>query len=250
MSLIRRILSPIIFILSIAGSLFASGSSENILFMGNSLFYSFDMPGYVSDITTSMHKNVSIDQITHSNASILSHLQNINTVEFMQSKEWDHVICNENNYILVSDDRYREELIPGWNKLAEVFSGRESSVHVMINWGFKKGILAYEDLNSYEKMQSNQIDVIEKSTRERGFSAIPVGLAWKQFRQEYPQVELYCADGIHPSEAGAYLGACVIYSFLFNEKVSKGEKLPYGIADNIIQEMRRIAWEAVRDYAQ
>lgn len=43
---------------------------------------------------------------------------------------------------------------------------------------------------------------------------IPVGVAWSRVRSERPDIELYAADGSHPSYAGSYLAAAVICTTL------------------------------------
>ena len=45
----------------------------------------------------------------------------------------------------------------------------------------------------------------------------PVGLAWQQVRREHPEIGLWDPDGSHPSRAGTYLAACVLYATLFGE---------------------------------
>ncbi|MBK9629341.1 MAG: hypothetical protein IPO56_17065 [Flavobacteriales bacterium] len=45
----------------------------------------------------------------------------------------------------------------------------------------------------------------------------PVGVAWKQVRDTHPLINLYAADGSHPSVEGTYLAACVFYCTIFQE---------------------------------
>jgi hypothetical protein len=40
----------------------------------------------------------------------------------------------------------------------------------------------------------------------------PVGMAWQKVRYERPNLQLYMADRSHPSKAGSYLAANVIYT--------------------------------------
>jgi hypothetical protein len=46
---------------------------------------------------------------------------------------------------------------------------------------------------------------------------------WESFIQNHPDISLYL-DGNHPSVAGSYLSALMIYGFLFGEGVKKGER--------------------------
>jgi hypothetical protein len=44
-----------------------------------------------------------------------------------------------------------------------------------------------------------------------------VGYLWSIVRQERPTLELWQADGSHPSVAGTYLAACVFYALIFRQ---------------------------------
>jgi PKD repeat protein len=45
----------------------------------------------------------------------------------------------------------------------------------------------------------------------------PVGAVWRYIRDNYPTIELYSADGSHPSVAGTYAAACSFYATLFRK---------------------------------
>jgi hypothetical protein len=53
--------------------------------------------------------------------------------------------------------------------------------------------------------------------RELNARISPVGIAWAEAWRQNPQVELWQADGIHPSPQGTYLAACVFYAVIFQE---------------------------------
>jgi hypothetical protein len=45
---------------------------------------------------------------------------------------------------------------------------------------------------------------------------IPVGLAYAEAYKKRPGIKLQVEDGNHPSDAGQYLSACVVYATLYN----------------------------------
>jgi hypothetical protein len=45
----------------------------------------------------------------------------------------------------------------------------------------------------------------------------PVGSVWLTAMKEHPELELWQADGSHPTELGTYLAACVFYAVIFHE---------------------------------
>jgi hypothetical protein len=60
---------------------------------------------------------------------------------------------------------------------------------------------------------------------ELGVDVAPAGQAWERALREEPSIVLWQADGSHPSEAGTYLAACVLYARIFNTS-------PVGIPDS------------------
>ena len=48
-----------------------------------------------------------------------------------------------------------------------------------------------------------------------GIDVAPVGAAWAAARVEHPEIDLWQPDGSHPSAAGTYLAACVLYATIF-----------------------------------
>jgi hypothetical protein len=45
---------------------------------------------------------------------------------------------------------------------------------------------------------------------------VPVGAAWQGARQHHANIELFQADGSHPSPAGTYLAACTFFAAFFD----------------------------------
>jgi hypothetical protein len=55
-----------------------------------------------------------------------------------------------------------------------------------------------------------------------------VGEAWMAALELDPPIELYSNDGNHPSYAGTYLAACVLYGVLFDETCTTNDFEPVG----------------------
>jgi hypothetical protein len=45
---------------------------------------------------------------------------------------------------------------------------------------------------------------------------LPAGIAWRLVLQRHRELGLYSEDGLHPTEAGTYLAALVIYQGLYD----------------------------------
>jgi hypothetical protein len=49
---------------------------------------------------------------------------------------------------------------------------------------------------------------------------LPAGEAWQRAMRDFPDIALYSDDGLHPTRAGTYLAALVIYRALYRAQVS------------------------------
>ena len=75
----------------------------------------------------------------------------------------------------------------------------------------------------------------------------PAGLAFKLAEDEIPDIDLYTPDKRHPSKAGTYLMAAVIYSSIYNASPI-GNTYDYGLGQYTQKRLQEIAWKALQNY--
>ena len=75
----------------------------------------------------------------------------------------------------------------------------------------------------------------------------PAGLAFKLAQDEIPEIDLYTPDKRHPSKAGTYLMAAVIYSSIYNVSPI-GNSYDYGLGQETQSRLQEIAWAALNNY--
>lgn len=78
---------------------------------------------------------------------------------------------------------------------------------------------------------------------------LPAGLAFARAIAKQPELNLYAADKRHPSLAGTYLGACVVFSALTGRS-PVGNSYLAGIDAPTAQFLQTVAWETVQEYYQ
>ena len=76
---------------------------------------------------------------------------------------------------------------------------------------------------------------------------IPAGLAFARSVSKQPELNLYVADKRHPSLAGSYLAACVVFSALTG-KSPVGNSYLAGIDAPTAKFLQETAWATVQDY--
>ncbi len=85
-------------------------------------------------------------------------------------------------------------------------------------------------------MQAAIDDAYAELGRALGVLVVPAGRAWAATLRIDPSTGLWQADGSHPSLAGTYLVACVLYARLFGTSpvgIPDTEGLPGPVADSL-----------------
>ena len=76
---------------------------------------------------------------------------------------------------------------------------------------------------------------------------IPAGLAFARAIAQRPELNLYFADGQHPSQLGTYLAACTTYAALF-QRSPVGLSFTGGLDEATARFLQTAAWETVQDF--
>ena len=71
--------------------------------------------------------------------------------------------------------------------------------------------------SNFEAMQTRLNEVVANEAKSVGAKAACYGHAWQIVCRERPEIELYAADGAHPSYTGSYLAAAVAYLTIYGE---------------------------------
>jgi hypothetical protein len=76
---------------------------------------------------------------------------------------------------------------------------------------------------------------------------IPAGLAFARAVAKRPELNLYAADKRHPSPAGTYLAACVIFAALY-KRTPVDNEYRATLDGPTASFLQSVAWETVQDY--
>ena len=85
--------------------------------------------------------------------------------------------------------------------------------------------------------------------RELDAQVVPVGLAFATVTKQRPDIALRTRDRRHPSMAGTYLAACTFFAALYDQS-PEGLDYAAGLDSDTAAYLQRIAWQAVRQYAE
>lgn len=193
-----------------------------MLFIGNSYIYTNDLPNTLRLLALDLGDTLVVASSTPGGATFEGHSTSATTLNAIGSQDWDFVALQEQSQLgalpleLTSTEA-------GAGQLVEAIRANNACTMPVfyMTWGRRDG----DDLNcpsfpymcTYAGMQealtANYVALAEAND---AFTA-PVGEAWRIIRDTHPEIELYVADGSHPSPAGTYLAASVFYCTLFQQ---------------------------------
>tara|TARA_E500000081_G_scaffold14606_1_gene17791 strand:+ start:3817 stop:4641 length:825 start_codon:yes stop_codon:yes gene_type:complete len=108
---------------------------------------------------------------------------------------------------------------------------------LLMTWAYKDVPEMIDGLSSAYVSAGNRNEVM----------VFPAGLAFKLAQDEVPDIDLYTPDKRHPSKAGTYLMAAVIYSSIYNV-TPIGNSYDYGLGQETQTRLQEIAWAALNSY--
>lgn len=218
----------ILFLFSFSLSRLLAQDTTDILFVGNSFTYYNAMPQMVKSLADSAGVNayvavhapggISVGDIAQGNQA---HMNNPVLFSLIRSRKWDIVVIQDNQGRFVRDSAQFPStavslVIEGHLRLMDSVKANNACAKVVLfgGWAFKNGMPPYGNtgiemirriLCNYRVLNDTLHEVIS-----------PIGEAWIKGVNYLPAVNLWDTDDAHPSYAGSYLTASVIFSTIFN----------------------------------
>lgn len=177
-------------------------ASMNILFVGNSLTYSNDLPKLVYEYAKTKNKEISTKMIAKPNYAIIDHLDYGNEVENeINSKRYDFVVIQQGPS---SQSEGRELLFEAGKRFIELCEANDAELVFFMVWPSR----AY--YHTFDDVIKNHIEA------SQAYKAIlsPVGKKWKEHFDDTGDFSYYGADQFHPSLKGSSVAAKIIFDSL------------------------------------
>lgn len=177
------------------------GEGRRALFIGNSYLYAQDIPGIVQALADSAGGDqIAVGTVAYPDAALSDHLRSGAALPSIRSVSWEWVILQQGpSSVLVNRDSLRQST-------AE-FAAEIESI------GARPALFSAWPSSSRRQDFPAAIESYRLAAEDVGGLFLPVAGAWLEAWERDPDVILY-ADAVHPSVAGAYLAALVIYARL------------------------------------
>lgn len=239
-----------------------SAVAQDVLIIGNSYTYTNDLPSILASISDDMKKEPYIQSFARGGYSMQDHLKDSLCRKYVMRGGYDVVILQDQSVlpILVGTT----EGIPVYAAMTEMVEfvrryNPRARVMIEITWGRKTGhdvIPRYfqkdkyaNTFANYEAMQEALSAAIRNEARMLKTEIADVGSAWAKVKDTHRDIELYNMDGSHPSYAGTYLAAAVIYTAIYGDKL-KPNVFHGRITKADAQIIKNTVWKCRKDAAK
>ena len=216
---------------------------HHVLFIGNSLTYTNDLPGTVADLARSVGDTIRVESVALPNFAVIDHaLGQSNAVDVIKSQSWEFVVLQQGPTTVGVN---RDTLIIATRALDPIVKAAGGRTAQLMTWP--------------QSNQSSLFPQVLASSQAAATSVpngilIPAGDAWRAALEENSSISLYGPDGYHPGPLGTYLAALVIYEKVTHHDarllpavaVVAGSSLSTG--ETTVRFLQRIAHEAVARY--
>ena len=161
----------------------------------------------------------------------------------LEKLNWDFVILQENTSNALSSVA-EEEMFPPSRILDEKIRASGGQSVFLMTWAPRDGMKVGMRKQNRETIQSDLASTYMGIARELDALMVPAGVGFMRSVRDNPDIDLWDEDGQHPSSAGSYLTACILYSVIYQESP---EDCPY-VADldtEVAKKLQKTAAELV-----
>jgi hypothetical protein len=201
---------------------FAGRPCVRVLFLGNSYTFVNDLPTVFRNIARAGGQNVDTGMVAAGSEALADHAASAVSIGAIRDSRWQVVVLQEQSEVPAIEAARQSQMYPAVRSLAGEIRAANATPILLQTWAHRDGLPA--DGMGYAEMQSALDAGYAAIGGELGVAVAPAGQAWETVLRQDPTIALWQPDGSHPSAAGTYLAACVLYTRIFGAS-------PVGIPD-------------------
>lgn len=219
----------------------ASGG-YHVLFVGNSLTYTNDLPGTVAQLASSVGDTIRVRSVALPNLALIDHVNGgSNAVDVIRGASWNLVVLQQGPSTLQLN---RDTLVLATQKFDPFIKASASRSAQFSTWP------ASNRPGDFPAVLGSS----QSAARAVGGVVFAAGQAWADAWAVDPTLPLYGPDGFHPGPLGTYLAALVIYEGITGHDAQRlparavvaGREL--ATPEATVRMLQRIAHETVVKY--
>jgi hypothetical protein len=181
----------------------APEGSLRVLFIGNSLTYTNDLPRTIAQLAVSAGlQTCYCVSIAYPDFGLEDHYDVRDAVNALHGERWDFVVMQQGPSALPEN---RTQLILWAGVFGEIIDSVGAEAVMYGVWPQRSRSFDFPDVTESYRQAAHAI----------GGALAPAGEAWQQAWARDSTLPLYSADNFHPSEMGTYLAALVVFERVY-----------------------------------
>lgn len=222
-----------------------------VLFIGNSYTYTNNLPAMFTALAADGGQATVETRTTAPGGWFLkTHWEKGDAPHLLAQGKWDYVVLQEQSLLgsvierdgqlHIGNDEFFHPYAVMW---VRSIKDAGAAPVLFLTWAHKA---TRED-------QAILNDAYLRVGRDENALVAPAGIAWDAVRGEHPEIELFQADGSHPSAAGTYLAACAFYAAVFHQspigltaRIKADGQVIADLPKDQARILQQAAWEATQ----
>lgn len=209
---------------SLLSSLWGQSLTKRVLFLGNSYTNTNNLPGLIASAAQSTNDVLIYDSHTPGGFRLSDHVVNATSLAKIAQGTWDFVVLQEQSQLPSFPINQVNALVfPYADDLNTLITTQNPCAETVfyMTWGRQNGdsqnCAAHPPVCTYTGMDDLLRERYMTMATNEAAIVSPVGAVWRYLRTNHPNLNLYSADGSHPSLLGSYAAACTFYTTLFRK---------------------------------
>ena len=193
-----------------------------VLFVGNSHTFFNNMPAMIGALAQAAGKRPLYARLlVRGGATLREHAADGVVSRVLSDGGWNALVLQEQqqNPSLPRERREREMNAPARIMSMNAYAIGARTIVQMV-WARRDGDFTNLAGDSFAAMHERTVIGHKELAQTLGAELAPSAIAWKRAMTARPELTLWQPDGSHPSLAGSYLAACVLYKTLYGESPS------------------------------
>ncbi|MDP4185442.1 MAG: PKD domain-containing protein [Bacteroidota bacterium] len=232
----------------------AAPDTLKILFIGNSYTFTNDMPALLRKAALSRGIHIKTGQHAKGGWTFANHWNSEFTKEMIKKGGWDYIVLQEySQNPALPYEKFKNTVLSYSGKLEQLCKEYNPDAEIVfyMTWGRKNGDLKNCPANPQVCTYLGMDGLIRQRymmMAENKALVSPVGAVWRFLRKTHPKIELYIADGSHPSLAGSYASALSFFTVVTRKdptKVKFNSKLDGNTASIIKRIVKKVVYDSL-----
>jgi hypothetical protein len=182
-----------------------------------------------------------VDAVAHGGYSLSNHLQKGQALTRIRAGHYTHVVLQGHSMSAVD---HPDKLIADAKRFKQAIDAAASQTVFYATWARSPEVRLYRTHKSVRSFA--QMSMLVSSTYFELSSLLraglaPVGSAFERALVEHPRLTLWGSDGSHPSLAGSYMAACVLYGAITGVDPGRTSYIPNGMKQEDAELVRGVA---------